>query len=132
EFGQPFLGISVAASSNDGQTSKARKVNDFLSHFGFSGPSIAVDSGGVVHVVWYDDGRKTISSDLSSDGGTTWGTDVPIAATDTFPIPHFPNPGIPSPVLAIDTSGGPFGGTLYVTWAQDGGAGVPDVVLSKS
>jgi hypothetical protein len=131
ELGPSDRGIAVATSSNGGQTSNAVFVNDSYVD-SVSRPSIAVDSAGVVHVVWYDDALRVVASDLSSDGGATWGTDVSVAGTSSFAIPHLSTWVLPSPELAVDTSGGPFDGTLYVTWAQDGGAGVPDVVLSKS
>jgi len=122
----------VVHSSSDGGTTWNDSIVDDGGAEQFHLPSIAVDSSGVVHVVFFDQAAGAIVADSSSDGGATWGTDVAIASAQVFDIPHLRNVVQPAPVLAIDTSGGPFDGTLYVAWAQDGSSNAPDVVLSKS
>jgi hypothetical protein len=61
-----------------------------------------------------------------------WGTDVKVADAGSFAIPGLSGQFWPSPRLAVDTSGGPDTGALYVVWTKDGGSDGPDVVLSKS
>jgi hypothetical protein len=126
-----YFDVDVSASADGGQTWSHAAVDD-VGADRVHGPSLAVDASGVVHVAFFDSGLGAIFSDSSSDGGATWGTDVPVASVQPFDIPHLRSGVIPVPRLAVDTSGGPFDGTLYVAWAQNGGSTGPDVVVARS
>jgi hypothetical protein len=119
----------VAASSDGGKNWTFSTVSDTSSPIVYA--AAAVDSQGVLGVAFYDYARKGIFFDSSSDGGVTFGTDVKIAAADTYAIPGLSNYASPAPRIAIDTSGGPFNDAIYVTWVRTGSDG-PDVVFSKS
>jgi hypothetical protein len=82
--------------------------------------------------VWFESTKGIINSDASFDGGMTWGTDVKVADAGSYAIPGLGERFSPSPRLAVDTSGGPDTGALYVVWTTDGGSDPPDVVFSKS
>jgi hypothetical protein len=123
--------IGVATSADGGKSFDDKVVNDDLADTVFS-PSAVVDSKGVVHVVFFDWSDGTLLADASSDGGATWGTDVAIANAQDSAVPGLSGSFHPRPRLAVDSSGGPFHDTLYVTWAQKGGSDGPDVVFSTS
>jgi hypothetical protein len=87
----------------------------------------------MVYVAWYHSSR--IEIDASTDGGLTFGEDRLVA-----PIADIQNP-LPGafyrvfsfPAIAVDRSGGPFDGNVYVVWADELGTGAgPDVLLSRS
>ena len=73
--------------------------------------------------------------DKSTNGGTTWGTDVFVSS-----IPggwDYSIPGISRanglPITACDTSQSPFNGNIYINWSdQRNGTGNTDIFLSKS
>jgi hypothetical protein len=127
-----FSGVGCAVSSDGGATWKGAGVNDGPNTDGYGNTSLAVGPDGVVHVIYYDFTTGIIYSDASTDGGTTWGTDVEVAKVGSFDIPNGPKGVFPTPALAADTSDGPFRGNLYVVWATSGGSSGPDVVLSTS
>jgi hypothetical protein len=129
EGGQGFDYVELATSSDGGATWSIAGVSDSSAPVVLS--SLAVDGQGVVCVAFYDYTQKAIFFDSSSDGGVTFGADVKIAAAKEFDIPNFVNLVSPAPRIAVDQSGGPFDGTLYVVWDK-GGSGGPDVVLSSS
>ena len=129
----------VAVTSHDrGSTFEGptRIADDdwFIDGCPFSGPSLAVDDD-QVYATWMDARQsiypdQTASSiwfDRSSDGGTTFGTDVVIAEGGRFTWPS----------MAVDDSGvihvvwetqGPEGGLSY-SWSDDRGAGFASPVL---
>jgi hypothetical protein len=55
-----------------------------------AGPSIAVDSGGTLHVVWYTGapGRAGLYLATSRDGARTFGPPQPLGSTGTTPVSH--------------------------------------------
>lgn len=122
--------VWVATSSTDGASWSKKRVSDAGSKAETS--SIAVDGNGVVGVVYYDRyNSAAIWFDHSSDGGATFGRDVKVAAADPFNIPNLRDFVFPTPRMAIDTSRGPYDGTIYVVWSRGASDG-PDVVLSSS
>jgi BNR repeat-containing family member len=72
-----------------------------------SDPSIAVDSGGSLHVAWGDDtpGNNEVYYKRSTDGGTTWNTAKRLTWTAGQSY---------GPVIAGDSKSG-----LYVVWYDD-------------
>lgn len=121
--------------------------NDFAS-FGMP----AVGPNGELYVVWDDfSGNPAFSRimvDRSLNGGVAWGTDVQIATTGVtrnnanglpasgrYTIPAQPDRGILAvPSIAVDRTGGPNNGRIYVTYTAVGGGGAFDtnVVLQFS
>ena len=113
--------------------------NDFAS-FGMP----AVGPNGELYVVWDDFSNNPTSSrimvDRSLNGGVTWGTDVQIATTGVtrnnanglppsgrYTIPAQPDRGILAvPSIAVDRTGGPNNGRIYVTYTAVGGGGAFD------
>ena len=76
------------------------------------GPVIAIDPSGILHAVWSDNSSGVdlgVFYANSTDGGATWSS--PQRRIDGF---AGSNNYVPS--IAIDTSGGPFNGRIYVTW----------------
>ncbi len=94
------------------------------------GPCPAVGPAGQVYCAWKSGNNFYL--DQSSDGGLTWGADLPI-----FPIVQLPNPLYPGfaaisyPTLLADAGSGLYSGRLYVVWA-DYGAGDADVLCRRS
>jgi hypothetical protein len=111
------------------------------------GCSVGVGPNGEVHVAWADRTGATqddIRFRNSLDGGVIFSAAVPVATGNRHPgldtivtCPTFGNPAATRPTLngnirmlhqawmAVDTTGGPFNGNIYVVWASDP-AGVPD------
>lgn len=80
--------VAVSASADTGRTwSAASIVNDDTTRANHSNPGIAVNSAGIVGVVWND--RRSDPADdcfkpffaASADGGRTFGPNVPISST---------------------------------------------------
>jgi len=92
-----------------------------------------VGPGGEVYVIWEDFNSGVFRLDRSLDGGATFGTDsiLPSPVTVTFPLSGFSFRGNSFPYAAVDTSGGPFDGRIYVVWddARDDAA---DIFLTFS
>lgn len=131
-FGSAGSPIMAKHSVDGGQTWQAlRRVSDSNS---CQGSCPAVGPNGEVYVGFYDLNDSSIKFDTSLDGGFTWGTDVKV---DDVPfLWSVPNTFFRTnsfPALAVDRSGGPFHGRIYVVWATDlGGSSGPDVYLSSS
>jgi hypothetical protein len=135
---------SVAASP-DGQTLVAGfhdlwpKTQDFVCRFAFSNnggddwqlggatplqaegnfcsdPAIASDSDGNFYYAYLDINFGAIRSDVdvakSTDGGHTFSTFS--VATDGAPRTNFPD----KEFIAVDSTGGAFGGNVYVSWTD--------------
>lgn len=147
--------IHLTASFNGGATFPSDVIinddsiagNDFSS-FGMP----AVGPNGELYVVWDDFSNNPAFSqimvDVSFDAGANWGTDVQIATTGVtrnnanglpasgrYTIPAQPDRGILAvPSIAVDRTGGPNNGRIYVTYTAVGGGGVFDtnVVLQFS
>jgi hypothetical protein len=124
--------IYMTASFDQGQTwSSPTRLSDSNST---QGSCPAVGPNGEVDVAFYDFTDSSIKFDTSPDGGVTWGKDVKIApAAFLWSVPNTPFRTNSFPSIDVDTSGGPYQGTIYVVWATDQGNGNgPDVLLSKS
>jgi BNR repeat protein len=126
-----YYTVSVSTSSDGGQSWTYSDAFHGGSH-SLESTALAVDSAGVVHVVFYDDVTTSITTVSSADGGATWGPPSVISNAKPFDIPNLATSVHPAPKLATDISGGPFDGTLYVAWAQSGGPTGPNVVFSSS
>jgi len=93
-------------------------------------PAVGPDS--VLYIAYLDYEDQTIKIDRSFDGGATWGTDVRVANVDF--IGSVPNTGFRAnsfPTMDVDTSGGPYHGTVYVCWTDDQGSHT-DVMSTRS
>ena len=89
---------------------------------GVQGSFPAVAPNGELYIVWRGfSGGTRILFDKSTDGGVTFGTDVIVSNT----------PGAWFPTMAVDHSGGPRHGYIYVTW-NDERNGDDDVFMSFS
>jgi len=111
------------------------------------GCSVAVGPGSQVYVVWADRTGATMDDirfSMSTDGGQNYSAPVSIATGNRHPgidtvvtCPTGTNPSATRPTLtgnirmlhqawlAVDTTGGPFNGNLYVVYATDP-TGTPD------
>jgi len=67
----------------------------------------AVGPNGELYVVWRHSGQ--IMFDKSTDGGITFGTDLVVSNAPSAWFPH----------MAVDLSGGPRNGYIYVTWNDE-------------
>jgi hypothetical protein len=86
-------------------------------------PEIAVDSNGIIYVVWQDDrwGDDDIFFAKSTDGGLNWGMENTRVNSDAAPSPDQKNP-----TMTLDSSG-----TIYVAWGEGSGS-FNDIFFSKS
>ncbi len=113
------------------------------------GPNVQTGPNGEVYVCYaiYDanwlDGEDAIGFSKSTDGGATW-TALRAYNQVNFGIRTSGSPGLPPkgmrtnsfPSMAVDRSGGPNNGNIYISWPQRGGVAPagsdPDVVLITS
>lgn len=94
------------------------------------GSHLCVSRNGQINVVWLQFSTNgVVRFDRSTDGGTTFGTDVSVAS-GTFPS-GLPNDVNTFPNIAVDNSSGPRSGWLYIAFA-DNRNGDCDVFLCKS
>ncbi len=128
-FGNP-PGILMTKSSNGGLNwSMPVQVS---SGGGVQGSDPAIGPNGEVYVVWVG---GTATNDIiyfnkSTNGGAGFGTEKNIAQ-GTSPLIPISSSAITFPSIAVDVSGGPRNGTIYVTWC-DSRNGDPDVFLIRS
>jgi len=76
------------------------------------GPVIAIDSSGRLHAAWSDNSSgvdRGIYYANSTDGGATW-------SSPQRRIDGFAGAKSYTPSIAIDMSGGPYNGRIYVAW----------------
>lgn len=99
---------------------KSPKINDTG---GTIGVSPSTGPNGTVYAVWEDWAARKIFVDRSTDGGATWSTDHVVTtyrmSTSGFFVCIPPQPDrcvVPMPFSAVDNSGGPNNGRLYVTY----------------
>ncbi|MGB5288526.1 MAG: sialidase family protein, partial [Ignavibacteriaceae bacterium] len=135
-------------STNFGQTwSASINLSNSLASYLNQGVNIQTGPNGEVYAAWavYIDGSVSTGEDgigfaKSTNGGLTWST--PIYA---YQATNFGMRGTLSnkngirvasfPSMAVDRSGGPNNGTIYITWPQDDVAPAgndPDIVVTKS
>ncbi len=81
----------------------------------FSVPFVGKD--GAIFVAWFDITDPLLGLVLakSTDGGLTF--TPPQAIRDVYSVSTESGPAYPQPVPAVDISGGPFGGRLYISYA---------------
>lgn len=93
----------------------------------------AVGPNGEVYLSW--SGPQGIMFDKSTDGGVTWGKDIPVTSQPggwDFNVPGI-NRCNGLPMTLCDVSNSPYKGTIYIMWSdQRNGAGDTDVFLIKS
>jgi hypothetical protein len=98
--------IFYKRSADGGSTWSANKRLTWTSGDSFA-PVVAVDSGGVVHIVWYDNapGHNEIYFRRSPDGGATWSGVKRLTWTSGDSV---------FPVIAIDTND-----AIHIAWSDD-------------
>lgn len=122
-------GIHLVKSSNGG-VNWSVPVRVSTATGNVQGSNVCVSPNGQINVVWLGyGGNANVMFDRSTDGGTTFGSDITIASG------AFPN-GLPNdvgtfPFIAVDNSGGPRNGWLYCVFA-DNRNGDCDAFLSRS
>ena len=100
------------------------------------GSQVVVDRKGTIHVTWIDyrsatEGVNRYTS--SSDGGDTWSTPVDICSV-TYIADPLPNNGYRTPTMeafAVDNTGGPYDGSIYLVW-PDQRTGDADILMVSS
>jgi hypothetical protein len=142
--------VVLRYSTNFGQTwSTNINVSGTLTPLGSAfaqGCNIQTGPNGELYVIYaiYDanwtDGEDAIGFSKSTDGGTTWthlraynqvnfGIRGNLSSKNGIRVSSFPS-------MAVDRSGGPNNGTIYITWPQRGGVvpagNSPDIVMIKS
>jgi hypothetical protein len=145
QLGQNTSGLVMLVSHDHGQTWQAAPLVQVpLPDENVVGGGMAVAADGTVYVAWYRcqlgyyglcnlHAREEPS--VSHDGGQTWSSPTVITPVVSFPNPHLvecpfgvfgilPNTGAncsataTTPQLAVDSSGGPHTGRLYLTFQQ--------------
>lgn len=116
--------IRVAFSDDRGATWTGTKS---VSNIGAQGSMPAVGKNGTVYDFW--EGGGVIQFNKSTNGGGSWAGVGTVSSYVNPPGINFRRPVYPSG--AVDVSGGPFDGTVYVVW-HDGRNGDSDVLLSRS
>jgi hypothetical protein len=138
----------VRYSTNFGQTwSSSINLSNGLASYLNQGANVQTGPNGEVYATWtvyigssVNDGEDGIGFAKSLDGGATWSAPMYVYQQTNFGIrtTSLPGKGIRCnsfPSMAVDRSGGPNNGTIYITWAQRGVAPAgsdPDVVFVKS
>jgi len=132
--------LMVSSSSDEGENWTAPvKINDGRSKFErviYAFPAVAPN--GNVHVLWHDYAQRVIFIDKSTNGGSSWGSDVAVASTHIgFATDIGCNGGrsmSPAPQMAIDGSnriflvyaddppGQPNNLDVFITYSTNGGA----------
>ena len=127
--------IVVSVSTDGGATFSAPLVINDASISGTSGGNLfadpAVGPNGELYVSWYNINTGDVFLDVSTDAGTTFGTDSTVATPQALfktGIPAQPDRGIfVGPTIDTDRSGGSFDGRLYMTYVDVASGGVlPD------
>ncbi|MFC2103058.1 T9SS type A sorting domain-containing protein [Bacteroidota bacterium] len=126
--------------------------NDINAGSHSQGVNIQTGPNGEVYCAWavYDNwglnvfGEDAIGFNVSTDGGATWGTPQRVYSAVNFGVRTNPNVGwLPKsgirlasfPSMAVDRSGGPNDGNIYITWPQINVAPAgsdPDIVMIRS
>ncbi len=89
----------------------------------------AVGPGGEVYVAWRVGTHMGFAR--SDDGGRTFGPIQIVGEVCDFIVPGASR-SVPFPQLAVDTTGGPGNGNLYVVWHSACARGSGDVMMSRS
>jgi len=148
----PGSPVRVSRSTDHGSSfSVPVDISQGITSLFSQGVNLAVGPGGEVYAVWaiYDDwndldpnvwDEEAIGFSRSFNGGASWESPSRILEIDgirnrwTHKNPTGDIIRVNSfPVLAVDRSGGPYHGTLYLVWAnKGGGADRSDIYLSRS
>ncbi|MDH3268359.1 MAG: glycoside hydrolase, partial [Ignavibacteria bacterium] len=136
-------------STNFGQNwSSSINLSNALSSYLNQGANVQTGPNGEVYATWtvYIDGSVTTGEDgigfaKSTDGGGTWTAPMYVYQQTNFGIRTTSLTGGKGircnsfPSMAVDRSGGPENGTIYICWTQRGvspAGNDPDVVMVKS
>ena len=126
--------IVVSSSTDGGATFSAPVIINDGSIGGTQAGNLfadpAVGPNGELYVAWHEIPTGQVMVDISLDGGVTFGTDVLVTTSTTgfkTSIPAQPDRGVHvGPTIDADRSGGPFHGSLHLTYT-DVGTVLPDV-----
>ena len=141
--------VVLRYSTNFGQTWSATSINlsNALSSYLNQGINIQTGPNGEVYAVWavYLDsnvgtGEDGIGFAKSTNGGVTWSTPTYVYQQTNFGIRGYLSSKnsirVSSfPSMAVDRSGGPYNGYIYVSWPQRGvspAGSDPDIVMVRS
>lgn len=136
-------GIHFSYTTNHGAAwSNIKKISPPASNSRV-GASIAVNSSGTIFVSWpyMPSTPQSVGLAISTDGGQTW--DSTDSAFPVYPVPYDFRFSLNSvklnglPVIAVDNSGGPRDGWLYVASSEKSDANSPaldncDIVIHRS
>jgi hypothetical protein len=116
--------IFTAVSDDEGVTWRDVQRIDDVDFKQAISPDVAYGPGSELWVMWADRGDLAIRVDVSRDGGATFGADITagtyLQVPVTLPNNFFRIFDIFS--LAVDTSGGPYDGRIYIAYHRWGGA----------
>ena len=126
--------IVFSRSTDQGRTwTLPNKLADMTADIAAQGSYIAVDQNSTIHVIWRDFSDNAIHYSRSRDSGDTWDTIRPIVEMvpngNTLTNGTYRTPTMP--VMVIDNTDGPFGGSIYVAW-NDASTGDSDILLACS
>ena len=134
---QPYGSQMVFSKSEDGGrtwTRPPRVLSDILGlEFQLQGAQIVVDNDGVIHITWIDFEGRQHRYVRSTDQGDSFSDPVDVGKVTEIPY-ELPNGGYRTPTLpalAVDNTGGPFDGSLYLTW-NDYRNGTADIFMIAS
>jgi hypothetical protein len=122
--------VRVARSTDGGETFQAPV---FLESGYLQWPVPIVGAGGVVHVAWVNMGTSSIRMASSTNGGVSFGTPRTVCSLGWSGYGYVSgNITVFSyPAMAVDLTGGPHHGRLYVAYMDDAGPDM-DVFLRRS
>ncbi len=134
---QPYGSQMVFSKSEDGGrtwTRPPRVLSDILGlEFQLQGAQIVVDNDGAIHITWIDFEGRQHRYVRSTDQGDSFSDPVDVGSVTEIPY-ELPNGGYRTPTLpalAVDNTGGPYDGSLYLTW-NDYRNGTADVFMIGS
>jgi hypothetical protein len=134
------------STNNGANWSSSINLSNALSSYLNQGVNIQTGPNGEVYASWavynsspVTNGEDRIAFAKSTNGGVTWGAPINVYQSTNFGIRGNLKPTqirVSSfPSMAVDRSGGPRNGTIYITWPQRGVAPAgtdPDIVMVKS
>ena len=95
-------------------------------------PVPAVGPNGEVYVAWC--GPSSIRFDLSTNGGTTWGTDRTVQSyySQSRNLKGGQILTFSYPAMDVDITAGPYNGYIYIAYMDNGPDGFPDMYFTRS
>ena len=139
--------VVLRYSTNFGETwSSSINITGSLAGYLHQGVNIQTGPNGEVYATWavysaspVTNGEDAIAFAKSTNGGVTWSAPVYVFQATNFGIRGTIKPTsirvASFPSMAVDRSGGPNNGYIYITWPQRGVAPAgtdPDVVMIRS